>query len=170
MLAIGPERRDGNMSEDKMTPEQKARAQEQTDEQNKADVTNKTRSGKGTRIRVGQTRGKNPKVISWEAFDTDQPATCPTSPAEFMELAKVNDDATLTKYLIDGFNDAMYSAASDVLAEYVESNWDSETVRRFKLAISNYSAGAGIGLEDAVEIIKPGFSKAFNARLAAAAA
>mgnify|MGYP006338789657 FL=1 len=35
----------------------------------KAEETKKTRTGKGTRVRVGQTRGKNPKVIIWEAFD-----------------------------------------------------------------------------------------------------
>ena len=31
----------------------------------KADETNKTRTGKGLRIRVGSTRGKNPQVISF---------------------------------------------------------------------------------------------------------
>ena len=138
--------------------------------QAEADETNKARTGKGLRVRVGQTRGKNPKVISYEAFDTDKPETLPVTFSEFMELTKVEDEKVLVSYLIDGHTAAMYSAASDVLAEYVEPNWDADFVRRFKLSVSNYVTNTGVSIEDAIALLKPGMVKAFDAKLAAASA
>ena len=61
------------MSEDQKT----ANAAALETMQKLADETNAKRSGVGTRVRVGQTRGKNPQVISWEAFDESQPDTLP---------------------------------------------------------------------------------------------
>lgn len=136
--------------------------------QKAADEKNKARTGKGTRIRVGQTRGKNPKVIDWEAFDTDKPETLPTTLAEFMDLTKTKDEPVVVSYLIDGYNASQYASASDVLAEFVEPNWPDTLVKQFKQTVSNYAAATGTSLEDAVSLIKPGIVKAFTARLAAA--
>ena len=139
------------------------RAQELEARTKVADEDNATRSGVGVRVRVGQTRGKNPMVISWEAFDESQPATLPTSIQQFMELTKVKDEPTLVSYLIAGFNDAAYTAASDPLAEYVDLSWPQDAQTQFRLVVRNYSRGTGTSLEDAVALIKPGFAKQFAA-------
>lgn len=136
--------------------------------QAKADETNKARTGKGLRVRVGQTRGRNPKVIEWEAFDTDQPTTLPESPAEFAEITKTADQKLFVSYLIDGYNAAMYSAASDVLSEYVEPNWPADLVKSFKQAINGFVSSAGVSVEDAVSLMKPKIQAAFEAKMKAA--
>ena len=148
----------------------KAKEAEVTAKQNEADAVNAKRSGKGTRVAVGMTRGKNPKVISWDEFDTDLPETLPESITEFYELVGKPEEKIMVSYLIEGFNDLAYSAASDVLSEFVEPNWPPQVAKQFKMVISNYVAGTGVSVEEAVELMKPGFSKAFTARLAAASA
>jgi len=130
--------------------------------QKEADATNATRSGIGTRVRVGQTRGKNPIVISWEAFDESKPDTLPTTIQNFMEVTNVKDEPTLVSYLIGGLNDANYTAASDPLAEFVDLSWPQEAQTQFRLVVRNYSRGASVSLEDAVALIKPGFEKQFK--------
>jgi hypothetical protein len=123
--------------------------------------TNKTRSGKGTRISVGATRGKNPQVISFEQFDDSQPDTLPGSVKEFMELT-TNDEKTLVDYLIRGYNNAAYEAASDPLAEYIPGKWAPEVQSTFRQAVRNYSRGLGIPLEEAVGVIRVGFVNKFG--------
>lgn len=165
------------MSEDekdsKRTPEQRAAAAALAAElvtlQKLADEENKGRSGKGTRVKVGSTRGKNPKAITWESFNLDLPETLPSDAAEFLSLTKTTDDKLFTSYCLDGFNSAMYSNASDVLSEYVEANWPPELVVNFKKAVNGYASSTGVSLEDAVSVIKPGVVKAFDARMAASA-
>lgn len=142
--------------------------QAKADQENGKRVNAEGKKNKGTRIRVGQTRGKNPKVISWEAFDTDYPETLPAKITEFVELTGTKDEPSLVAFLIDGFNANQYAAASDVLAEFVEPNWPELLVKQFKLTVSNYVAATGSTIEDAVALMKPGIVKAFNARLAAA--
>jgi len=129
--------------------------------QKKADETNTTRTGVGTRLRVGQTRGKNPMVITWDAFDESKPETLPTSIQQFMDVTNVKDEPSLVSFLIGGLNDANYTAASDPLAEYVDLTWPQEAQTQFRLVVRNYSRGAGCSLEDAVALIKPGFVKQF---------
>lgn len=146
------------------------RERELAEAQKTADAENAKKTGKGTRVRVGQTRGKNPKVISWDAFDTDKPETLPVNPAEFVELTNTRDEKVLTMYLIDGFNASQYGAASDVLAEYVEPNWPDTLVKQFKQAVTGYANATGVPIEDVVNLMKPGIVKAFEARLAAASA
>lgn len=127
--------------------------------QEKADEQNKTRTGKGTRIRVGQTRGKNPQVITWEAFDDSLPDSLPKTLAEFMEIAKVSEEGPLTALLIDGFNASAYSAASDPIAEYVNPVWPEEVQKQFRMVVRNYAAATQCSIEDAVALIKPGIEK-----------
>lgn len=145
-----------------MSEEQKtAKELELEKVQAEADAYNKTLSGVGTRRRVGQTRGKNPMVISWDAFDESLPETLPKTIKEFMEVSKVGDEPTLVSYLIGGLNDANYTAASDPLAEYVNLAWPQEAQTQFRLVVRNYSRGANVSLEEAVSLIKPGFEKQF---------
>jgi len=129
--------------------------------QKEADAENAKLSGVGLRHRVGQTRGKNPVVIGWKAFDESKPDTLPTSIQQFMEVTSVKDEPTLVSYLIGGLNDANYTAASDPLAEFVDPTWPDDAQTQFRLVVRNYSRGAQVSLEDAVALIKPGFSKQF---------
>ena len=131
--------------------------------QKEAESINATRTGVGTRIRVGQTRGKNPMVISWEAFDESKPETLPTTIQQFMDITKVADEPSLVSFLVGGLNDANYTAASDPLAEFVDLTWPQEAQTQFRLVVRNYSRGAQVSLEDAVNLIKPGFEKQFAA-------
>ena len=127
-----------------------------------AEEVNKTRSGIGTRVEVGQTRGKNPLVISYERFDESKPETLPTSIQQFMEVTGVKDEPTMVSFLIGGINDANYKAASDPLREFVDLTWPPEAQTQFRLVVRNYSRGAQVSLEDAVNLIKPGFVKQFS--------
>lgn len=124
--------------------------------QSEVEAKNAERSGKGTRLRAGQTRGKNPQVITWEAFDVSKPDTLPTSLDEFMSLAGVKDEATIVSFLIDGYNDSQYTAASDPIAEFVNPSWSDDVQKQFRLVVRNYSNATGVSLEDAVKLIKPG--------------
>lgn len=124
--------------------------------QKKADETNKTRTGKGTRVRVGQTRGKNPQVITWEAFDDSQPDTLPATLSEFMEITKTNDEKMIVTFLIDGYNSGQYTAASDPIAEFVNPAWSDDVQRQFRLVVRNYANATGVSIDDAVALIKPG--------------
>jgi hypothetical protein len=146
-----------------MSDEQKsAKELELEAKQKEADAINKDRTGVGTRVRVGQTRGKNPIVISWEAFDESQPATLPTTMKQFMEVTEVKDEPSLVSFLIGGLNDANYTAASDPLAEFVDLSWPQDAQTQFRLVVRNYSRGANVSLDDAVKLIKPGFVKQFS--------
>lgn len=129
--------------------------------QKEAEIVNGKRSGVGTRVRVGQTRGKNPLVITWEAFDESKPDTLPTEIQQFMEVTGVKDQPTLVNLLIAGYNDSQYTAASDPLAEYVDATWPDDAQAQFRLVVRNYSRGANVSLEDAVALIKPGFAAQF---------
>jgi hypothetical protein len=130
--------------------------------QAEADVENKKLSGVGLRTRIGQTRGKNPQIISWKAFDESQPETLPTSIQQFTDTVGAKDEKVLLSYLISGFNDEAYTAASDPLAEYVNPTWSAEVQTNFRLVVRNYAKGLNMSLEDAVNLIKPGYEKQFG--------
>jgi hypothetical protein len=147
-----------------MSEDQKAEAKSEREvalenkEKELAEINGK-REGKGVRLRVGQTRGKNPQIVVWEAFDLAQPATLPGSLTEFMDLTKTTDETLIVGYLLDGYNDAMYTAASDPIAEYVEASWPEEIQKNFRVAVRNYSTAVGCSIEDSVALIKPGIVK-----------
>lgn len=126
----------------------------------KAKEVNDSRTGKGTRVRVGMTRGRNPQVISFENFDDSKPDTLPATLSEFMELTKIQDETLIVSHLIDGFNAAQYTAASDPVAEFVEPTWDDETKKQFRIVVRNYASSTECSIEDAVALIKPGIVKA----------
>lgn len=122
----------------------------------KANETNAARTGKGTRVRVGQTRGRNPIVISYEAFDESKPETLPTTFSEFVEVSGVKDEKLIVEYLIDGFNAASYTASSDPVSEFVEPTWSDDIKKQFRVVVRNYANATGSSIEDAVALIKPG--------------
>ena len=132
--------------------------------QKEAEVTNSSRSGVGTRLKVGKTRGKASIIIGWEAFDDSLPETLPKSIQQFMDITSVKDEPSLVEYLIAGYNDASYTEASDPLKEFVDPTWPADAQTQFRLVVRNYSRGAMVSLEDAVSLIKPGFSKQFAAK------
>src|SRR3990167_5066456 len=100
---------------------------------------NDKRTGKGTRLRVGQTRGKNPQIVVWESFDESLPATLPDSLTEFMDVTKTQDEKLIVAYLIDGYNSAQYTQASDPIAEFVNAAWSDEVQKQFRVAVKNYT-------------------------------
>lgn len=140
-----------------------ANAAELKVKQDEADKVNTARGNTvGTRVRVGQTRGRNPMVITWEAFDESKPDTLPKGIQNFMEVTKVQDEPTLVSYLIAGHNDAQYTSASDPLKEFVDPTWPDEAQSTFRLVVRNYARTLNLGLEEAVALIKPGFAKQFT--------
>ena len=155
------------MSEDQIAAKEATLAAKQAE----VDKTNETRKGpdgkfpKGTLLRMGQTRGKNPQIVTWEAFDESHPETLPATLAEFMALTKNEGNETaLVSFLIDGYNSAQYTAASDPIAEYVDASWPEEMQKGFRLAVRNYSVNAMVSIEDAVALIRPGIEKAVAAK------
>ena len=123
---------------------------------------NEGKTGVGLRSFIGMTRGKNPQEIKYDAFDDAQPETLPKTIAEFLKVAELDptkDEPQIVSFLIGGFNDAAYTAASDPLAEYVDPTWPSDSQAQFRLVVRNYSRGAQVSIEDAVALIKPGFEK-----------
>lgn len=128
----------------------------------KATETNATRTGVGTRVFVGKTRGKNPVVISYDNFDSSQEDTLPKSISQFMEVTGKNVEKDIVGFLIEGYNQDLYTAASDPLAEFVEASWPADVQTQFRLVVRNYSRGANVSLDDAVALIKPGFIKQFS--------
>lgn len=124
---------------------------------------NKDRTGKGTRVTVGYTRGRSTTRIEYESFDLQSPDTLPTSLKEFYELtAKFgsSDEPTALAWMIDGFNSTQYANASDPISEFVDASWPDEIQKNFRLAVRNFSNGAQLSIEDAVKLIKPGFEAA----------
>lgn len=122
---------------------------------------------KGTLLRMGQTRGKNPQVVTWEAFDESHPETLPSDLSQFMDLTEKfggKQEPNILAWVIDGFNSAQYTAASDPIAEYVEASWPEDIQKNFRLAVRNYANGVGCSIEDAVALIKPGIVKAVEAK------
>lgn len=117
---------------------------------------NAERSGKGLRVFLGMTRGRNPQEIQFEQWDESQPETLPASLSEFMDLRKsASEEKDIVKRLILGDNDVLYSEASDPVSEFVDASWDADVQARFKVSIRNFSRDSGLSIEEAVAIIKP---------------
>lgn len=126
---------------------------------------NAKREGVGTRLAFGMTRGKGSMPIKWEKFDEAKPDTLPKSVKEFVEYTKSNE-AQILEYLIVGYNDAQYTAASDPIAEFVNPAWSDERKAQFRLVVRNLSKATGLGIEEAVTMVKPGVEKAHSAETA----
>lgn len=128
---------------------------------------NKDKTGIGTRFFLAMTRGKNPVEIKYEAFDKEQPTTLPTDISSFLSTVGLDpskNENEIVNLLIEGFNEVAYTSASDPLAEFVEDSWPTEAKAQFRLVVRNYSRGASVSIEDAVTLIKPGFSKQFEVK------
>ena len=122
---------------------------------------------KGTQLRMGQTRGKNPQIVTWEAFDESKPETLPKDVGEFMHLTEKygsGTEANMLAWVIDGFNSSQYTAASDPVAEFVDASWPDDIQKNFRMAVKNYSVATGASLQDASDLIKPGIVKALAAK------
>lgn len=123
---------------------------------------NASRSGKGTRLQTGNTRGKGSVVITFEEFDMDSPETLPSTVAEFMTITGIEGKQDeLLKYALEGYNSLSQTSASDPIAEFVNGKWDKETVTGFRLIVRNMVKTMGLSLEDAVAMVKPGTEKKF---------
>src|SRR5438132_3756095 len=98
---------------------------------------NEGRSGKGTRMFVGFTRGKSSQKIQYENWDETIPESLPTSFAEVIEIHKSRKqegdtaEKEIVRRWILGDNEIFYSEASDPVAEFVESSWPEEIQKQF---------------------------------------
>ncbi len=148
------------MSDENPTPEEKAAAEAKAAAlkvaKEKATETNKARTGKGTRVEVGSTRGRSTQVISFEQWDESKPDTLPTTLSEFMDLRRITEEKDIIKRLIIGDNSLLYSDASDPIAEFVDPTWSDDVQSRFRIVVRNYAVNAQVSIEDAVALIKPG--------------
>lgn len=117
---------------------------------------NEGKSGKGLREFLGMTRGRNPLEIQYQNWDESLPDSLPLSLSEFMDLRKITDEKDIVRRLILGDNEILYSEASDPVAEFVDATWPEEVQKAFRLVVRNYAQNAGVSIEDAVALIKPG--------------
>jgi len=122
----------------------------------KEKTLNEGKAGKGLRVFLGMTRGRNPQEIQFENWDESLPDTLPSTLSEFMDIRKVTDEKDIVRRLILGDNEILYSEASDPVAEFVDQTWDEDTQKQFRLVVRNYSNATGVSIEDAVALIKPG--------------
>jgi hypothetical protein len=116
----------------------------------------------------GKTRGRNPREIEYQGFDLEKPDTLPKSLEEFMNVSGVKEDKEILDYLIDGFNAAKYSEASDEIGEFINDAWDKDTQSQFRLAVRNFSKIAGKTIEESVDLLKPSIDAAWTAKQEAA--
>lgn len=105
----------------------------------KCDAANSAKTGVGTRLHFGRTRGKGSSLVFWEAFDESKPETLPKDSVEFQNVTNVTDPVKLLNYLIEGYNAEQYEAASDPIAEYIVPTWDTDKVKQFRIVVRNYS-------------------------------
>jgi len=119
-------------------------------------VLNEGKTGKGTRVFLGLSRGRNPQEIQFENWDESLPETLPVSLSEFMDLTKVSEEKDIVRRLILGDNEIRYSEASDPIAEFVDATWPDDVQKQFRLVVRNYSNATNVSIEDAVALIKPG--------------
>jgi hypothetical protein len=118
-------------------------------------ILNASKTGKGLRIFLGMTRGRNPQEIEYEQWDDSQPETLPTTLSEFMDIRKISDEKDIIRRLILGDNDVLYSEASDPIAEFIDASWDDDFKRNFRLVIRNYSNATKLSIDDTVALLKP---------------
>lgn len=118
----------------------------------------------------GRTRGKNPRDIEYEKFDLEQPDTLPKSLKEFMAVVGLEGqpdaEKTMLEYVVAGFNDAQYSAASDEIGEFINDAWDKEYQAQFRLTVRNFSKISGKSIEDVVTMLKPAIDAGWEQRKA----
>lgn len=124
----------------------------------------------------GSTRGKNPRKITYLKFDLEKPEFLPQSLKEFLEATAENNggkpytEKEMLDFVVDGFNLASYSAASDEIGEFIPDSWDKETAAQFRLAVRNTSKLAGFSIEDTVKMLLPAVEKGIQAKKDALAA
>ncbi len=139
---------------EKPTAEQRERLIELYDLEVVNEKENATRSGVGTRLMAGMTRGKGSQVIKYEAFDEGQDATLPKSFAEFQKVTGITDEKDIVKLLITGFNDKQYTEASDPIAEYVDKSWTPEKQALFRNAVRTTAKILGKSIDEVATSLK----------------
>ena len=124
---------------------------------------NAKRTGVGTRVKIGSTRGRSVMNIKYEFFDESLPDSLPKTVEQFMSVTGIKGNADLTELLIVGFNDKQYTEASDPIAEYVNPAWPDDVKLQFRTVVRNLAKMQDIAIGDAVALVKPGTEKKFLA-------
>jgi hypothetical protein len=128
-----------------------------------AQSENAKRSGVGTRIKVGSTRGKATQNIKYEFFDESQPDTCPKTVEQFVSITGIKANSELCELLIVGYNDKQYTEASDPIAEFVNPAWPDDVKLQFRTVVRNLAKMQNITISEASDLVKPGTEKKFLA-------
>jgi hypothetical protein len=154
------------MSEDERDEVKEAREVALQAKRDELKVINDKRTGKGSRLSAGLTRGKNPQIVVFEEFDESQPETLPITVAEFLELTKIDSEPVYLSMLIDGYNLQQRTNASDPIAEHVNPAWSEVQQKQFKMAVKNYTAAMQASnpaytLDEAVSLLKPSLEAGF---------
>jgi hypothetical protein len=152
----------GDKNSTVQTAEEKAKEALFAAAEAKAKEENAKRSGKGTRVAVGKTRGKGSQIISYEEFDESLPDTHPVSFQEFADLTKSASEAEIVKFAVLGFNAENYKTASDPIAEFVNPQWPVDVQTQFRIVVRNYAKATNSSIESAVDILKPGIEAAYQ--------
>lgn len=124
---------------------------------------NKDRTGKGTRVFLSMTRGRNPQKVQYENWDEKQPATLPVTYNDCLAEMKTRGfteadiEPAMVKRFILGDNELFYKEASDPVAEYVDKTWPEEIQKGFRLVVRNFSANNNVTIEEAANLIKPAY-------------
>lgn len=149
------------MAEQTVTAEETARKEALDAAQKAADETNSKRTGKGTRLSVSSTRGRQSTPVTYESFNEDVAGSLPESIQEFMELSGVDDEAQIVSFLVTGYNDFSFRKASDPVQEYINPVWPSEVAKSFADSVKTLVKNGVMELEAAVALIKPQVDKKF---------
>lgn len=128
------------------------------------DAANAALKDKGLRHFYGNTRGKGSMPIRWQAFDESKPDTLPADIKEFTQLTGVTSAEKLLEFLVTGFNDSQYTAASDPIAEHVNPTWDDDTKIQFRNVVRNLTKAMGKTIDEVVAMVKPGIEANFAAK------
>jgi hypothetical protein len=135
-----------------------------TDMEKREKELNAGKTGKGTRTFLGMTRGRNPIEIQYEQWDEAAKDSLPVTLSDVIEIHKSRGqegdaaEKDIVRRWVLGDNDLLYAEASDPISEFVDKSWPDDVQKQFRLVVRNYSVGCSVSIEDAVAIIKPGFS------------
>jgi hypothetical protein len=137
---------------------------------------NKDRTGKGTRVMFGFTKGKSSQMISYENWDESQADTLPVDYAECIAtlekrgVAQKDIESAMVKRFILGDNELLYAEAADPVSEFVDPIWPDAVQKSFKMVIKSTATNNGMSIEETVALIKPAYVAAEVKRQAVLAA
>ena len=165
-----------------LTAAQEKEQEKEAREARKAEIdakeleANKDRTGKGTRVMFGFTKGKGSQLIQYENWDESKADTLPVDLQECIGVlnqrgltADKDVESALVKRFILGDNELLYAEAADPVSEFVDPIWPDVVQKSFKMVIKSTAVNNGMTIEETVALIKPAYVAAEVKRQAALA-